>query len=87
MGNPDDATLTVYPNPTDDVLFVELRGGSGIANIALYDLQGRMVGANSHSPLRAGTATLNVRNIPAGVYVLRVTDADGKEYPQKIVRK
>ena len=35
----------------------------------------------------AETATLNVRNIPSGVYVLRVTDADGKEYHQKIVRK
>ena len=35
----------------------------------------------------AETATLNVRNIPSGVYVLRVTDADGKEYHRKIVRK
>jgi hypothetical protein len=87
MDNPDDATLTVYPNPTDDVLFVELRGGSGIANIALYDLQGWMVGANNHSPLQGGTTTINMKSIPAGVYVLRVTDADGKEYHQKIVRK
>ena len=81
------ADFKVYPNPTDDVLFVELRGGAGIANVALYDLQGRVVGANNHSPLQDGTATLNVRNIPAGVYVLRVTDADGKEYHRKIVRK
>ena len=77
----------MYPIPADDVLFIELRGGAEIANVALYDLQGRMVGANNHSPLQDGTATLNVRNIPAGVYVLRVTDADGKEYHQKIVRK
>ena len=38
----DDAALTVYPNPTDDLLFVELRGAE-IARVALYDLQGRMV--------------------------------------------
>ena len=85
--NPDDATLSVYPNPTDDVLFIELRGGAEIANVALYDLQGRIVGANNHSPLQDGTATITVKSIPAGVYVLRVTDADGKEYHQKIVRK
>ncbi|MBR6176158.1 MAG: T9SS type A sorting domain-containing protein [Bacteroidales bacterium] len=38
----DGAALTVYPNPTDDLLFVELRGAE-IARVALYDLQGRMV--------------------------------------------
>ena len=85
--NPDDAMLSVYPNPTDDVLFIELRGIAEIANVALYDLQGRMVTGVCDTPQRGGTATFNVRNISAGVYVLRVTDADGKEYHRKIVRK
>ncbi len=91
----DDAALTVYPNPTDDLLFVELRGVE-IARVALYDLQGRMVtgtGAHAGAPQPAGapqqgtTATMNMRNVPAGVYLLRVTDADGKEYHQKIVKR
>ena len=91
----DDAALTVYPNPTDDLLFVELRGAE-IARVALYDLQGRMVtgtGAHAGAPQPAGapqqgtTATVNLRNVPAGVYLLRVTDADGKEYHQKIVKR
>lgn len=85
--NPDDATLSVYPNPVEDVLFVELRGGAGIANVALYDLQGRIVTGVLNTPQQVGTATINVRNIPEGVYVLCVTDGDGKEYRQKIVRK
>ena len=42
------------------------------------------VGANDDSPLQ-GIATLNVRNVPAGVYVLRVTDTNGKEYHRKVV--
>ena len=36
-----------------------------------------------HSP----TATLNMHNITAGVYLLCVTDTDGKEYRQKVVRR
>ncbi len=81
-----NAALSVYPNPAGDLLHIELRGAS-IAEIALYDLQGRVVGANNYSPLQGtATATLNVRNVPAGVYVLRVRDMDGKEYQQKIVR-
>ena len=85
----DDAVLTVYPNPTDDLLFVELRGAE-IARVALYDLQGRMVtgtGAHAGAPQPGTTATMNLRNVPAGVYLLRVTDADGKEYHQKIVKR
>ena len=85
----DDAALTVYPNPTDDLLFVELRGAE-IARVALYDLQGRMVtgtGAHAGAPQQGTTATMNLWNVPAGVYLLRVTDADGKEYHRKIVKR
>jgi hypothetical protein len=53
----------------------------------LYDLQGRAVETRHGTSLQGGTATINVRNVPAGVYVLQVTDADGNEYHQKIVRK
>ena len=79
--------IRIFPNPTDDILFIELIGGAGIANVALYDLQGRMVTGVCDTPQRGGTATITVKSIPAGVYVLRVTDADGKEYHRKIVRK
>ncbi|MBQ6157026.1 MAG: T9SS type A sorting domain-containing protein [Bacteroidales bacterium] len=37
--------------------------------------------------LQDGTATLDVKSLPAGVYVLRVTDAEGREYQQKVVRR
>ena len=87
MDTDNDATLSVYPNPTDDILFVELSGGAGIANMALYDLQGRVVGTRFIASATGASATVNMRDIPAGVYVLRVTDTDGKEYHQKIVRK
>ena len=83
----EPAEFKVYPNPTDDVLFIELRGGTGIANMALYDLQGRVVGTRFIASATGTSATVNMRDIPAGVYVLRVTDMDGKEYHQKIVRK
>ncbi len=87
MDTDNDAILSVYPNPTDDILFIELSGGAGIANMALYDLQGRVVGTRFIASATGASATVNMRNIPAGVYVLRVTDADGKEYHRKIVRK
>ena len=81
---PADAALSVYPNPTGDLLHIELSGAE-IANVALYDLQGRVV--RHGTSLQGGTATVNLRNVPAGVYLLRVRDAEGKEYMRKIVKK
>lgn len=75
------SVTTVYPNPTDDLLYIELAGAE-IANITLYDLQGRII----YSP-NSPNSPINLRNVPAGVYVLRVTGADGREYHRKIVKK
>jgi len=77
---------SVYPNPTDNLLTVELSNGAGITHAVVYDLQGRIVADMSNAGGRS-TATVNVHSIPAGVYLLRVTDTDGKEYHQKIVKK
>ena len=82
-----ETRLNVYPNPTDDLLFVEL-SGAGIQSAALFDLQGRVVtNAGVCDTPQRGTATMNLRSIPAGVYVLRVTDTEGREYHQKIVKR
>ena len=82
----DDGALSVHPNPTSDLLFVELRGAE-IANVALYDLQGRVVTGVCDTPQQGATATLNVESVPTGVYLLRVKDTDGKEYHRKIVKR
>jgi hypothetical protein len=79
--------VKVHPNPTDDLLFVELSNGTGIAHAVLYDLQGRIVETFHETSLQGGTATLSLKSVPADVYVLRVTDTEGREYHRKIVKK
>ena len=79
--------IRVYPNPAGDLLHIELSCGGGIASVALYDLQGRVVETRHGTSLQGGTATVNLRSVPAGVYLLRVMDAEGKEYMRKIVKK
>ena len=69
----DDAALTVYPNPIDNFLHIELAGGAGIANVALYDLQGRAVRTRLIASANSQIATVDVRGVPAGVYILLTT--------------
>ena len=79
--------VRVWPNPTDEILFVEMDGGTEIANAVLYDLQGRVVETLRATSLQDETATLNVKSLPAGIYLLRVTDTEGNGYHHKIVKK
>ena len=78
----DNTALRIYPNPTDDVLYVEL-SGAGIRSVGLYDLQGRVV-ADVANAGGYPTVTLNVRSVPAGIYLLRVTDTEGRSYARKV---
>lgn len=70
--------LRVYPNPASDLLFVEQKGGAEVSHIVLHDMQGRAVGESDRSPVGIG-------HLPSGLYLVRVTDADGREYTRKVV--
>ena len=79
--------MHIYPNPATEMVYVALDGGTEIANMVLYDLQGRIVETYLGASLQSGTATLNVEALPAGIYLLHVTGTDGSTYHHKIVKK
>ena len=72
--------VRIYPNPASDILIVELKGDEKIATITLCDMQGRIVEESNASPVFLG-------HLPSGVYVVHVTDSDGRKYIQKVVVK
>ena len=66
----DDATvqLTVYPNPTQDVLFVD-----GLAEgevVRIYSLEGRLL--MSEVALQGGAVQLRVASLAEGTYLLQM---------------
>jgi hypothetical protein len=65
------SNVQVFPNPATDVLAVS---GARWTNAKVLDLQGRSM---LNVQLNAGK--LDVSTLPAGLYVLRLTDATGKE--------
>jgi hypothetical protein len=77
--------VTVYPNPARDFVTVEMAGGTEIADIVLYDMNGRIVGTNNYSPLQR--ATINVKDLPAGTYFLHILTTDHHEIIRKIVHE
>ncbi len=68
-----NALLSVYPNPSNGNVTVEWAGnGTLIGSVTLTDLLGRAV-----RDLPAGAARLTLRDLPKGVYTLRVVSPEG----------
>ena len=66
----DDATvqLTVYPNPTQDVLFVD--GLTEGEVVRIYSLEGRLL--MSEVALQGGAVQLRVASLAEGTYLLQI---------------
>jgi hypothetical protein len=70
------SAISIYPNPVNDFLIVKiLEEGNGEATIELYDSQGRQI--HIHIDKYPGTHTLEMSELEAGIYMVRIS-LDGK---------
>jgi hypothetical protein len=67
-------TTEVYPNPAHGTLQVRVDASARPSRLALLDVTGRVVRTQR---VTQPQLTLDVRHLPAGVYLLRVDYADG----------
>ena len=63
--------LSVYPNPTEGLLYVDVNAES---KYRVIDLSGKIVNTGS---LNQGKNELQLRNYQAGIYFLRITNGEG----------
>lgn len=71
-----DSEISVYPNPVRDRVVIE---GIEVAEVEVYNTLGQMVKTIQ------GTNEISVADLPQGVYLLRIADAEGKDYTNKIM--
>ncbi|MDR2087521.1 MAG: T9SS type A sorting domain-containing protein [Dysgonamonadaceae bacterium] len=76
------AAFSVGPNPVSNILTVT--GSQAIANVALFDLQGRCV--LQLAPVGDRTVNLSTATLPSGAYLLRITDQTAHVIIKKIIR-
>ena len=74
--------MTVYPNPVKDLLTLRFDDGTEPESVELYDLAGRLVGTKPN-----GLESIDMRKMPTGVYMLRVTMKDGTIYHEKVLKE
>ena len=73
--------LNVYPNPTGGMVTIELRGYTGMMNINVMDVNGKVVIRKS---CINNKIELNLGDRAKGIYLLNVA-ADGKQFTGEIV--
>ena len=78
LDEPTENPLTVWPNPAKDFVRIE---GTEASEVQVYNALGQMVKTVK------GSNEINVSGLAEGVYMLRITDADGKSHAARIVVK
>ena len=82
----EEEFLQVYPNPASEEIRIQyflesLEGGS----LDLYDLSGRKLNSESLSD-NATERNWNIKDLPAGVYIISLSNAQGRVKQTKLIK-
>jgi len=72
--NPDDSRVVVYPNPANSDVFIECKSPCKITSAELLDIQGNVL---KYQCFDAGSGSIDIRDLPGGVYILGVQTNKG----------
>jgi hypothetical protein len=70
INNSDKFIPAIYPNPASDFIQIELETNNELFEYQLFDLQGRQIDSGNSS-------TINVQQVYAGIYLLKITTPKG----------
>jgi uncharacterized delta-60 repeat protein len=79
----DTNNMTIYPNPTTDILNIDTPDGLTVDKVEVYNNLGQLV--ISHKNL-TDNKTLDVSNLRSGIYYLKM-NADGKQITRKFIKE
>ncbi|MDI1254499.1 MAG: T9SS type A sorting domain-containing protein [Flavobacterium sp.] len=79
--NPLDESITIYPNPTHDI--VSVKANNTIKSIQLFDVQGRLLQTRIANE---NNANIDISNHSNGIYFLKITSEKGIKI-EKIIKK
>ena len=77
-----DQRVLVFPNPTEDVLTIEMN--TAINSYSIVNELGQVLMQGS---VNAKQMNLNISELPTGVYVLMIKGENGKILPKKVVKR
>ena len=77
------AQVQVYPNPANEVLFIDLKDVENVNSIALLDVNGKQI--QELTNVKNGLNTFQIEQLAPGVYQVRISQ-DGYQVTQRVVK-
>lgn len=75
------SNLKIYPNPTNDLIFLEINNSIIVKNIKVYDLMGKLLVTYNKRP-----QNISLNNYSNGLYFIKI-NSDKGSIIKKIVKK
>lgn len=69
--------ITLFPNPTADVLNIAYDNTILLKNVSIIDVQGKLLKTQEGNGTSAGTLSVPTDDLKSGIYFLRVTSVQG----------
>lgn len=77
--------VRVFPNPMSQVLNISLNRLEGRSSVSIFDINGRNLASQA---VTEGNTAINLSKIPAGIYLIKIIDSEGKLiYQEKLVKE
>jgi hypothetical protein len=76
----DEPTAYVYPNPSADKVFLNKANITGVSQVSVWDMNGRVV-----LTTKSFAQGIDVKTLAQGAYLLKVSHADGSSASHKFV--
>ncbi len=73
--------ISVYPNPSSDLVNIALKGGDEIRGLKLVDLKGRVLLSKSYIQ-NTETITLDISDLASGIYIIEING----QYAEQLVK-
>ena len=88
-GNSENGVISVYPNPASRILHLDYQmGAAGSFEAKLITLQGITVQKiEIYSNEGLNKATLDIRNLPNGVYMLKMTQGEQTQMRKVVINR
>ena len=75
----NNIAVSVFPNPTTEMLFVDMKLAQKSSNVALdvMTMDGKLVQSFKYADVQTDVLKVNTNNLPTGMYVLNITTDNG----------
>lgn len=79
--------IKAWPNPFNDKITIEFKGTEGMVDVYITDIAGKLIKNEKINTTDGDNYIMELADLTAGVYMLKVLTDEGKEYLQRIVKQ